>query len=134
MRRRRRQTCSLLIAIAEKLISEICVDPTDRAHCLVTHNVELVVSALSPIAPNRFERSRTETEPSILIGNVEDNLPLPEERSVGGSERILRVIDACCFRGYTVQFYDLEISALPEGVFASEADVVTANIEAGYRP
>ena len=62
--------------------------------------------------------------------NGEDEFPLLKEFSVGGQERIARVVDARGLGGGAVEFDDLEIAAFSQIIVGGVANVIAADEEA----
>src|SRR5437867_147389 len=58
-------------------------------------------------------------------------VPLPEQRPVGGEKRVARVVNARCFGSRAVQFDDLEIPSSAKISFACVTDVVASDEKAG---
>ena len=54
--------------------------------------------------PDEYEARRRRTAFAIRCTDGEDQIPLSEKRSVGGKDRVARVVNARCFGGSAVQF------------------------------
>ncbi len=80
--------------------------------------------------PDKRKLRRGASAFAIRRANGKNQIPLPEQRSIGGEERVTRVINARGFGGRTVEFDDLEVSSGSQILLVRIADVVAANVEA----